>query len=151
MLVHFLKDKYKLSIVGTKVQQTGVGGKLTLGKKVKWQEASVDGIRAIWVAGTPCDAIEFAEGYFKKPTDLVISGINLGANIGGSVMTSGTYAAAYRALNLKLVPHAIAISWNLPAKFWFKPHNIDEDLKPYHDYPGKIVSQILDLTVKNNF
>src|SRR4030043_988938 len=111
VLIHHLKDKYDISVVGTKVQQSGVGGKLTLDRSFKWGLKKVDGIEAIWVDGTPVDAIEFAQGYFKKPFDLVISGINWGENVTPALISSGTFSAAVRALGVKIAGRAIAMSY----------------------------------------
>jgi 5'-nucleotidase len=65
----------------------------------------------VWsVEGRPADAVRFALGHLMKdaPPDLVISGINLGQNVGADVMVSGTVGAAVTAV-LQGFP-AIAIS-----------------------------------------
>ena len=47
------------------------------------------------VTGTPTDCIHLAvTGYFKSKFDMVVSGINAGANLGDDVLYSGTVAAA---------------------------------------------------------
>ena len=60
--------------------------------------------------GTPTDCVHLAlTGLYKKsPPDLVISGINAGANMGDDVIYSGTVAAAMEGRNLGLP--AIAVS-----------------------------------------
>ena len=58
----------------------------------------MDGIDEAWaVTGPPALCVMFARlGAFGPPFDLVVSGINPGANVGRSVYHSGTVGAAYR-------------------------------------------------------
>src|SRR3989338_10762721 len=109
LVANLLKSKYKLVIAGTKSQQSGVGGKLSVFSGGKWGVTDMDGIPALSVSGTPADAIECARAYFQTKFDLVISGINLGLNV-SDPFTSGTMAAAWRSLKLNLTDKAIALS-----------------------------------------
>lgn len=63
--------------------------------------AHVDGIDEAWaVVGPPALCVMFARlGAFGAPFDLVVSGINPGANVGRSVYHSGTIGAALTARN----------------------------------------------------
>lgn len=61
------------------------------------------------VDGTPTDCVHLAlTGYFSDEFDMVVSGINEGANLGDDVLYSGTVAAAIEGCNLGLP--AIAVS-----------------------------------------
>lgn len=61
------------------------------------------------VDGTPSDCVNIAlTGYFDDMPDMVISGINRGANLGDDVMYSGTVAAAFEGRHLGLP--AVAVS-----------------------------------------
>lgn len=150
LLIHLLKDKYELAVAASKVQQSGVGGKLNIKNGGTWGEAKVDGVKALWVSGTPGDAMELAKAYFKTNFDLVISGINLGPNLVGE-LASGTMTAAVRAIKLRLASKAIAFSWNAPADFWYHDHQGDEDLRDYYEFPGSAALQLMDLAIKNEF
>lgn len=151
LLIHFLKDSYSLSISATKHQQSGVGGKLSLNGPITWEEIEVDGVRGISVDGTPSDAVETAHGYFGHTFDLTISGINLGANVGGCFFSSGTIAAAARSLILQLSPKAIAFSLNVNPEHWFKKHDEREDISKYVGYPGIQAKKILNLIIEQDF
>lgn len=61
----------------------------------------VDGIETSWaVSGPPALCVFFARlGVYGDPFDLVVSGINPGANVGRSVYHSGTVGAAITARN----------------------------------------------------
>ncbi|RYD04473.1 hypothetical protein N752_13955 [Desulforamulus aquiferis] len=63
-----------------------------------------------WVVdGTPADCVKLGlEAILDNPPDLVVSGINLGPNLGTDVMYSGTVSAAVEAV-INHVP-AIAVS-----------------------------------------
>lgn len=61
------------------------------------------------VEGTPTDCVHLAlTGFFEDRFDMVVSGINHGANLGDDVLYSGTVAAAMEGRNLGLP--AIAVS-----------------------------------------
>jgi len=61
------------------------------------------------VEGTPTDCVHLAlTGFLNEPVDLVVSGINDGANMGDDILYSGTVAAAMEGRHLGLP--AIAFS-----------------------------------------
>lgn len=64
-------------------------------------KAHVDGIDEAWaITGPPALCVMFARlGAFGAPFDLVVSGINPGANVGRSVYHSGTVGAALSGRN----------------------------------------------------
>ena len=74
------------------------------------QRAHVDGIDEAWaVTGPPALCVMFARlGAFGEPFDLIVSGINPGANVGRSVYHSGTIGAALTARNGRM--SGIAVS-----------------------------------------
>lgn len=62
------------------------------------------------IAGTPADCVHLAlNGLFETPFDLVISGINHGANLGDDVVYSGTVAAALEGRHLPLPCLAVSL------------------------------------------
>lgn len=132
-----------LVIVGTKEQQTGMGGKISVREGGGFIETTVDGVPAIAVEGTPADAMEFARAYYKEDFDLLLSGVNLGDNVTSAIISSGTVSAVFRGMGLGIAHKAIAISWSTPPEFFFKPHSEEEDLTPYLEHPGKNISEIL--------
>lgn len=73
-------------------EQSGAGHSLTLSRPVRVRE---HGDRRWSVAGTPTDAVMMAIGKLmpEKP-DLILSGVNRGANLGDDITYSGTVSAA---------------------------------------------------------
>ncbi|HEY5814819.1 MAG TPA: 5'/3'-nucleotidase SurE [Solirubrobacterales bacterium] len=68
-----------------------------------------DGDRGFATDGTPVDCVRFAElGLVGHKPDLIVSGINHGANLGDDITYSGTVAAAFEGIVLGIP--AVAIS-----------------------------------------
>lgn len=62
------------------------------------------------VDGTPTDCVHLAiKGFLKVVPELVVSGINRGANMGDDIFYSGTVAAAREAALLKVSAFAISV------------------------------------------
>ncbi|GAB4427638.1 MAG: 5'/3'-nucleotidase SurE [Chloroflexi bacterium OHK40] len=60
-----------------------------------WEGALPDGSPALICDGTPADCVALAVmGLLPRKPDLIVSGINLGANLGTDLLYSGTVAAA---------------------------------------------------------
>ena len=73
-------------------EQSGAGHSLTLTRPVRLRE---HGPRRFSVSGTPTDAVTMAlKKVLPAPPDLILSGVNRGANLGDDVTYSGTVAAA---------------------------------------------------------
>lgn len=150
-LSRLLRDDYSLNIVATLKQQSGTGGKINLSDELPWGEDSVEGVPALWVDGSPVDAIEVAQGYFKKPFDLAISGINLGENLTYALVSSGTFSAAVRVLGVGLAPKALALSWKTTGDNFLRNHDISENISEFLEYPGKEAIKTIKLIIENNF
>lgn len=89
-----------IDVVAPATQQSGIGHALTLFEPIRVTSTNlIDGSEAYSVSGTPTDAVLVGiyEIATEKP-DLVISGINIGENLGMSELTtSGTIGAAMEA------------------------------------------------------
>jgi 5'-nucleotidase len=80
-------------IVAPTEEQSGAGHSLTLTQPVRLRRL---GERRFCVTGTPTDAVMMAIAHVMKDMrpDLVLSGVNRGANLGEDVTYSGTVSAA---------------------------------------------------------
>ena len=89
-----------IHVVAPATQQSGIGHALTLFEPMRVTLSNLrDGSKAYSVSGTPTDAVIIGiyELMDEKP-DLVISGINIGENLGmAELTTSGTIGAAMEA------------------------------------------------------
>jgi 5'-nucleotidase len=96
----------KVTIVAPDQNRSGASNSLTLESPVRIRETAK---RTFSVSGTPTDCVHIAlTGLMKKDPDMVVSGINAGANLGDDVIYSGTVAAAMEGRFLGLP--AIAVS-----------------------------------------
>src|SRR5438309_1697993 len=80
-------------IVAPSEEQSGAGHSLTLTKPVRLRRHDE---RRFSVTGTPTDAVMLALAHVMKdsPPDVILSGINRGANLAEDVTYSGTVSAA---------------------------------------------------------
>lgn len=84
-------------VVAPDREQSAVGTAVTLRQPLRVQGISpkVPGVITYSVEGTPSDSVILALGKLTKDgVDMVISGINQGANLGDDVLISGTVGAA---------------------------------------------------------
>jgi 5'-nucleotidase len=96
----------RVTIVAPAHNCSGASNSLTLDAPVRIDEIREQSFR---VRGTPTDCVHIAlTGLLEKDPDIVVSGINAGANLGDDVIYSGTVAAAMEGRFLGLP--AIAVS-----------------------------------------
>jgi len=100
------RDLGTVTIVAPDKDRSGASNSLTLDAPVRIRELAE---RTYEVSGTPTDCVHIAlTGLLDKDPDMVLSGINAGANLGDDVIYSGTVAAAMEGRFLGLP--AIALS-----------------------------------------
>ncbi|MGB1311384.1 MAG: 5'/3'-nucleotidase SurE [Leucothrix sp.] len=95
--------------------RSGASNSLTLDSPLRLQQ---HGTHVYSVDGTPTDCVHLAlTGLYSSPPDLVIAGINAGANLGDDVIYSGTVAAATEGRNLGLPGVAVSCCASNPEHF----------------------------------
>lgn len=105
-LAQALKPLGRVVVVAPESERSGYSSALTLDRPLRPIQIAPD----IWaVNGTPADCVYLSmNGMFDFEFDLVVSGINSGANLGDDVLYSGTIGAAFEG---RLMKHAaIAVS-----------------------------------------
>ena len=108
-LCQSLPQGVRAMVVAPETERSACGHSISLGQKLRVKEFVRQGIRHYAVNGTPADCIKFALYEFKHfVPNLVVSGINQGANTGVSVYYSGTISAAREGL-INRIP-SIAVS-----------------------------------------
>jgi 5'-nucleotidase len=106
----------KVTIVAPDQDRSGASNSLTLDSPVRISE---EGTRKYRVKGTPTDCVHIAlTGLLDKDPDMVISGINAGANLGDDVIYSGTVAAAMEGRFLGLPAIAISLVFQEKPRFY---------------------------------
>lgn len=105
-LAQALQPLGRIVVVAPEAERSGFSSALTLDRPLRPVPIGED----VWaVNGTPADCVYLAtNGLFDFEFDLVVSGINSGANLGDDVLYSGTVGAAFEG-RLMTSP-AIAVS-----------------------------------------
>jgi 5'-nucleotidase len=94
-------------IVAPDVEQSSAGHAITGWRPLTYKRTPIKDFEAYRVNGTPADCVVLGVHNWEK-VDVVLSGINLGSNLGNSIWHSGTVAAAKQATLLEL--RGIALS-----------------------------------------
>lgn len=110
-LAQELRSLGQVSILAPDRNWSGGGHVKTLDRALRVKEFRLaDGTIAYGSDGAPSDCVALGTlGYFKEPLDLVVSGINLGANLGHDVTYSGTVTAAMEAVIANLPGIAVSL------------------------------------------
>jgi len=103
-----LKAQADLTVVAPDRNRSGASNSLTLESPLR---ATTKENGFISVEGTPTDCVHLAiTGLLDKEPDMVIAGINAGANMGDDVLYSGTVAAAVEGRFLGLPAIAVSLT-----------------------------------------
>ena len=105
----------EVTVVAPDRDRSGASHSLTLDTPIRAEEAE-NGF--IYVNGTPTDCVHLAiTGLLTDEPDMVISGINAGANLGDDVLYSGTVAAAMEGRFLGLPAIAVSLASEKPEHY----------------------------------
>lgn len=135
-LYQSLSEEYDVQVVAPEVEMSAVGHAITLHNPIRVKEVKRKGrFFGYAVTGTPADCVKLAtqELLNGNPPDVVISGINLGANVGVNLLYSGTVSAATEAAFLGF--RAAAIS-------------LDTIIKPDFTYAAKFAKKVVKLLIE---
>lgn len=91
----------EVKIMAPDVEQSSMGHAITASRPISYKKSPIafDGAEAYRVNGTPADCVALGTHLWAS-TDVVLSGINMGLNVGNSMWHSGTLAAAKQAVLL---------------------------------------------------
>jgi len=131
-LAEALAQRAEVDVVAPERDRSGASNSLTLDQPLRPRVAD-NGF--IYVDGTPTDCVHLAiTGFLQEEPDIVISGINAGANLGDDVIYSGTVAAAMEGRFLGLP--AIAVS-------------LVSDGSDHYETAARVVTALLDEMVSS--
>jgi 5'-nucleotidase len=97
----------EVRIAAPDVEQSSAGHAITASRPLSYKRTPIRDFEAYRVNGTPADCVALGAHLWEK-VDVVLSGINLGSNLGNSMWHSGTLAAAKQAALMGL--RGIALS-----------------------------------------
>lgn len=126
LYAYLKKAGYKVKVVAPDRNQSAASHSLTLEYPLRVQKINKEDYLA--VKGTPTDSVYLAvNSLLDTKPDIVISGINNGANLCDDVIYSGTVAAAVEGRNLGLPAIAVSLCGNT-----------------HYDTAAEIVGRIID-------
>jgi 5'-nucleotidase len=124
-----LRRDHTVFIVAPAHEQSASSHSLTLRHPLSVEKVGEDSFA---VDGTPADCVNLAvNGILKTRPDLVVSGINHGANLGDDVFYSGTVSAAVEAMLLDIP--SVAVSFEMKTA---------RDFGPAAEFAARLVAHI---------
>lgn len=114
-----LSRRHRVTVVAPDRERTAVGHAITLDRPLRAVPLTVNGgAPGYAVNGTPADCVKLAllEILDGRP-DLVVAGLNAGANVGVNIAYSGTVAAAKEAALARIAAIAASIDGREPYPF----------------------------------
>jgi 5'-nucleotidase len=121
-------------VVAPDVEQSSAGHAITASRPVRYRRTEIfDDIEAYRVNGTPADCVALGAYHWER-VDVVLSGINLGPNLGNATWHSGTLAAAKQAVLLGL--RGIALSAPI--------HDENEDFSVLEEWVERVLEVLLN-------
>ena len=108
----------EIHIVAPDVEQSSMGHAITSSRPLRYKRIRLGDYEAYRVNGTPADCVALGTHHWHH-VDLVLSGINLGLNLGNSCWHSGTLAAAKQAalLGVRGIAFSTSVSENKEPDF----------------------------------
>ncbi len=119
-LVNSLEKIADVFVVAPDREQSAVGHAITIHDPLKVSKQYIDDkLFGYAVSGTPADCVKLALcSLMPEPPDLIVSGVNHGANLGTDIIYSGTVSAATEGTLLGIPSIAISVnSFERDAKF----------------------------------
>jgi 5'-nucleotidase len=139
ILAEHLAKIADITVVAPERNRSGASNSLTLDRPLSVKKAS-NGF--FYVNGTPTDCVHIAlTGLMDSMPDMVISGINDGANMGDDTIYSGTVAAAMEGFLLDIPSIAVSMSQHNATHFESAARVIIELVQHYqqHGFPSSML------------
>ena len=100
LLAQWAKQYGEVTVVAPKVEQSGKSHAIDVINPIEIKRVDfMEGVEAWSMASTPADCVRFAVFGLHRQYDMVLSGINRGANMSGDIIYSGTMGAIFEAGN----------------------------------------------------
>lgn len=128
----------EVRIVAPDIEQSSMGHAITASRPLSYKRTKIQDFEAYRVNGTPADCVALGVFKWDGNVDVVLSGINLGLNLGNSTWHSGTLAAAKQAalFGFRGIAFSTPVTQDEPDFGTIKPcaHKALELLLPMKDF-----------------
>ena len=116
-LFQALSTEHKVFLIAPRDNCSGMSAAISLRKEIEVEEVSEN---IFSVSGTPADCSYLGLlSVIQDPIEMIVSGINLGANLGEDIFYSGTVGAAIAGRRLDYVPVAFSVAAYNPKNLKF--------------------------------
>lgn len=111
-----------VAVIAPHKNRSAAGRAITIGQSLEVDEFLFsDGGTGYSVNGTPVDCVRLASlGFIERQPDMIISGINMGVNLGDDITYSGTVAAAFEGIILGIPSIAVSVERNADDIYHFQ-------------------------------
>jgi len=133
---------HDVHVVAPVTEQSAVGHAVTLSMPIRVKQFKENGFEGQGVYGTPVDCVKLGlSTLLQDKPDLVLSGINAGANVGVDILYSGTVSAATEGALMEIPSMAVSMDN-------FNPQDLIDQARycvdllpkiPWDKLPGKCV------------
>ena len=113
------------------VERSSASHAITSTRPLSYRPTRISNLTAYRVNGTPADCVALGTHHWDS-VDLVLSGLNLGFNLGNAIWHSGTLAAAKQAVLLGLRGVALSV-----------PAGIDQDFEPVKPWIRRVLEIVI--------
>ena len=113
------KEFGDVNVIAPINEKSAVGHSITISNPIYVKEIERDdGFKGLAVSGTPADCVKIGiKSLLPFSPDLILSGINIGSNLGNNIIYSGTVAAAIEGATLNIPSIAISVDSFRPKNF----------------------------------
>jgi len=142
VLKNKLKLKHNIFVCAPDDQRSATSHSMTLGNPIRIKEIYIDNERCYSCSGFPADCVFLGvlELFKHIKIDLVVSGINLGANLGFDISYSGTVGAAKEGLSYGIPSVATSIT----------THDKNANFSVAADYTVDIIHKLFENNIQKN-
>ncbi len=128
LYAEMVRAGHRVSVVAPMTEQSAVGHSVTFLSPVRVKDVVESDFEGRGVFGTPVDCVKLAlTTLLDTPPDLILSGINNGANVGVDILYSGTVSAATEGALAGFPALAVSIDT-------FDPENLTEQAVFVRDF-----------------
>jgi 5'-nucleotidase len=119
-------------VVAPDAERSSTGHAITASRPLSYRRTAIGDLDAYRVDGTPADCVALGAHQWEK-VDLLLSGLNIGLNLGNGIWHSGTLAAAKQAALLGL--RGIALS---------APAGVEPHFDPYRPWIRRVLEALFE-------
>lgn len=139
------EQHHTISVVAPRTNMSGCGMGISLRKSIAVEQQEPN---KFIVDGTPADCVYLGlHSLLDEPVDMVISGINNGANLADDILYSGTFAAAMEARRLEVPSIALSMTEFSTQQYTTAAHIAEQMINNIYQLEYKSLLAVLNVNV----